>query len=364
VGSQSRHLPRRTNLNAVPYGTTFKASSQDPTRFAGGVIPAVEPGLPAAHAAAGLSFSGQFALPIDFLRPFPGYGDITYNNYDGNSSYKSLQVSAQRRFTQGLTFGVAYTLSKVNTTVADSTTFTSVVDASAYDYAPAAFDRKHFFIANFVWSLPKGSRFVGNNGLTRTLFDNWTLSGVTTIATGNPAELALTITGQDAGNRLVGSFSAGNSSGQQPRLRVNGSAQSAPDQINLSAFTVPGINDIGPYSRMYLRNPGINNQDLALSKSFPFGKDGKRSLQFRVEAFNVFNHTQFSGVNRTTNIVNSAVPTPQSGAAIFNNYTGLQITNSIRATSTTPNAVLGSFFGEYNAARDPRILQLAAKVYF
>ena len=49
---------------------------------------------------------------------------------------------------------------------------------------------------------------------------------------------------------------------------------------------------------------GINNQDLALAKSFPFGKEGKHSLQLRVEAFNVFNHTQFSGVNRTTNIVN------------------------------------------------------------
>ncbi len=361
VGSQSRHLPRRTNLNAIPYGTTFKASSQDPTRFAGGVIPAVEPGLPTAHAAAGLSFSGQFALPIDFLRPFPGYGDITYNNYDGNSSYESLQVSAQRRFSQGLTFGIAYTLSKVTTTVSDNTTFTSVVDAGAYDYAAAAFDRKHFFIANFVWGLPKGSRYLGNNGLTRTLFDNWTFSGVTTVATGNPQELLLTLTGTDAGNRLIGSYSAGNSSGQQPRLRVNGSAQSAPDQINLSAFSVPGITDVGPYSRAYLRNPGINNQDLALSKSFPFGREGKRSLQLRVEAFNVFNHTQFSGVNRTTNIVNG-LNQQANNPAFFNNYTGLQITNNLRPAGN--GAVLGTFFGEYNATRDPRILQLAAKIYF
>src|SRR5581483_9278155 len=68
VGTQSRHLPRTSNPNAIPYGTTFKASAQDPTRFAGGVIPAAEPGLPAAHQAAGLGFSGQFALPADFLR--------------------------------------------------------------------------------------------------------------------------------------------------------------------------------------------------------------------------------------------------------------------------------------------------------
>lgn len=361
VGSQSRHLPRRSNLNSIPYGTTFKASAQDPTRFAGGVIPASEPGLPSAHQAAGLSFSGQFALPVDFLRPYQGYGDITYNNYDGNSSYKSLQVSAQRRFSQGLTFGIAYTLSKVTTTVSDNTTFTSIVDASAYDYALANFDRTHFFVANFVWGLPKGSRHLGNNRLSRAIFDNWTLSGVTSIASGNPAELGLTLTGQDAGNRLLGAFTAGNLSGQQPRLNVNGSAQSAPNQINLGAFTVPGINDKGPYARMYLRNPGINNQDLALAKSFPFGKEGRHSLQLRVEAFNVFNHTQFSGVNRTTNIVNG-LGQQANNAAFFNNYSGFAITNNLRPAGN--GAALGTFFGEYNAARDPRILQLAAKIYF
>ncbi|HYE74845.1 MAG TPA: carboxypeptidase regulatory-like domain-containing protein [Blastocatellia bacterium] len=110
VGTQSRHLPRRSNLNSIPYGTTFKASAQDRTRFAGGVIPATEPGLPAAHQAAGLSFSGQFALPADFLRPYQGYSDITYNSFDANSTFNSLQVSLQRRFKNNFTFGIAYTL--------------------------------------------------------------------------------------------------------------------------------------------------------------------------------------------------------------------------------------------------------------
>ena len=78
-----------------------------------------------------------------------------------------------------------------------------------------------------------------------------------------------------------------------------------------------------------------------------------------MEAFNVLNHTQFSGVNRTTNITNAA---GQTGAAIFNNYTGLQVTNNTRPAGST--AVLGSFFGEYNTARDPRIVQLGIKLYF
>ena len=210
------------------------------------MIPATEPSLPTAYSGANLSFSGANSLSVDFLRPYQGFGDITYNNFDGNSTYNSLQISVQRRFSKGLTFGVAYTLSKVETTVSDSTTLTSIIDPRAFDYALAAFDRTHFFVANFVWGLPKGSQFLGHNALSRAVFDNWTLSGVTTIASGNPAELGLTLTGQDAGTRLLGASSSGNLGGQQPRIYVNGSAQGAPNEINVSAFVVPGIKDSIP----------------------------------------------------------------------------------------------------------------------
>ena len=359
VGSQSRHLPRTLNLNSIPYDTTFKASAQDPTRYANGVIPATEPGLPAAHQAAGLSYSGQFALAADFLRPYQGYGDITYRSFDGNSTYNSLQASLQRRFSKSLTLGVAYTLSKVETTVSDEGTFTHTADPRSYDYALATFDRTHYFVANFVWNLPKGSRLIGDHWLSRAAFDNWSLSGITTISSGSPAELGLSIASQDAGNRLLGAYSGGNLSGQQPRLLVTGDPQNAPNQINTSAFSVPGINDKGPYSRMYLRNPGINNHDISILKNFPIARDGKSYLQLRLEMFNAFNHTQFSGVNRITNITNGA---GQTGAAIFGNYTGLTVTNNTRP-SGNPSAP-GTFFGEYSGARDPRIIQVAAKVYF
>ena len=178
VGSQTRHNPRRRNLNSIPYGTTFSPLAQDPTRFAGSTVPAVEPGLPTAHQAAGVKFSGQFALPQDFLRPFPGYSDITYFSFDGNSTYNSLQVSLQRRFSKGLTFGAAYTLSKVTTTVSDDGTFTNIGNTKTYDYALATFDRTHFFVANYVWNLPNLSNHLGKSWAVRTVFDDWTLSGL------------------------------------------------------------------------------------------------------------------------------------------------------------------------------------------
>lgn len=214
-------------------------------------------------------------------------------------------------------------------------------------------------MANVVWNLPRGSNLIGDHWLSRAAFDNWTISGISTVSSGNPAELGLTITGQDTGNRLLGAYTNGNLSGQQPRLRVSGETQGAPNQINTAAFSVPGINDRGPYSRLYLRNPGFNTHDLSILKNFPIAREGKSFLQLRVEMFNFLNHTQFSGVNRTTNITNAA---GQTGAAIFGNYTGLTVTNNTRPSGST--SVLGTFFSEYSAARDPRIIQLAVKFYF
>src|SRR6185503_18182361 len=301
VGSQSRHNTRRVNLNVLPFGTTFTAAAQDPTKT-NGVVPAVEPGLPSMYSAAGLSFSGANALAIDFLRPYQGYSDIIYYMFDGKTTYNSLQASLQRRFSKGLTFGVSYTLSRAITTVSDDGTFTSNTDPERFDRGLAAFDRTHYFVANYVWNVPNGSGLLGGGLLARGLLDHWTVSGVSWVASGNPAELALVISGQDAGNRLLGTYTAGNGAGLQPRFYVSGDAQSAPNAINTSAFTAPAVGDKGPYQRFYLRNPGFQNHDLSVFKNFPLGSNSRRYLQLRVEAFNVFNTAEFSSINRTTNL--------------------------------------------------------------
>jgi hypothetical protein len=176
---------------------------------------------------------------------------------------------------------------------------------------------------------------------------------------GTPAELSISISGQDIGSRILGSYSGGNSSAQQPRFLVSGPPQGAPNAINLQAFKVPGIGNAGPYPRNYLRNPGFNNHDLSVFKNFPVGATGRRYLQLRLEAFNVFNIPQFSGVNRTTSLTTQDGLT---GANVFNSYNNLQITTNTRPPGST--APLGQYFGEYNNARDPRIIQLGVKMYF
>ena len=357
VGSKSRDLPRKDNLNTPPYGITFKASSQDPTKFAGGVIPSVEAGLPAIYSNAGLSFSGANILGTDFLRPYQGYSDITYYNFDANADYNSLQVALNRRFSQGLTFGVAYTWSKTMTTISDDGTMTRLVNPQ-WDYDLAAFDRTQYIVGNFVWDLPKGSKLAGGSKAAGLFLDHWIFSGVTTLASGMPADVGLTISGQDAGTRLLGTPTSGNLSGQQMRFLLNGDPQTG-STINMSALVVPGIGNIGPYPRTYLRNPWIVNQDLSLFKNIPFSADGKRYLQLRLEAFNAPNHPQFSGYQLTTNVTNGAGAT---GNSIFSNFTGLVASNNTRPAGST--AVLGTYFGEPNGAQNMRVVQIAAKFYF
>jgi hypothetical protein len=359
VGTMTRNNPRQTDINVPGYGLLFTAAAQDPTRYANGVVPAVEPNLPPAHRDAGLAFSGLNVLGIDQLRPYAGYSSLRMRSFDGRSGYNSLQASVQRRVSKGFTFGLSYTLSQAKTDSSGPVVVTHPFDMAAYDYAVASFDRTHYFVANYVWNLPKGSGLLGGGGFARALLDNWTLSGISWFATGNPVELALSVSGVNVTNRLVGTDSSGNAGGIQPRFYVSGDPKTSDGHLDPAAFVVPAIADYGPYDRFYVRNPGFQNHDLSIFKNFPLGGNGKRMLQLRLEMFNVLNHTQFSGYNLTTNVTNGA---GQTGAAIFNDYTGLSVTNNKRPAGDT--RVLGTFFGEPNAVRDPRIVQLAVKLYF
>ena len=108
----------------------------------------------------------------------------------------------------------------------------------------------------------------------------------------------------------------------------------------------PVLGSIGLESGVnYLTGPGVNVWDLSLQKAFNITE--RVHLQLRGDAFNAFNHTQFSGINSTVN---------------YASYTNLTPTNLYLKADGTVNNING--FGTVNGARDPRIMQLVVRLQF
>jgi hypothetical protein len=328
VGSQSRHLLQRINLNAVPYGAAFAPQNQDPT---------ITSSLP-----------GGASLPADFLRPYRGYGNINLHEMKGEANYNALQLTLDRRFSRGLLFSTSYTLSKAQgTTNGGDGDFHRIDDKDKQvNYGPLNQDRRHNFVLNFVYEVPGLSSRMGDSGFAKAALDNWQISGIYRIISGAPYTPGFSISG--IGNQnLTGSFTEGS------RIVVNGDAGSGNSgdeykQLNTAAFAPPQPGSLGLESgRNWLTGPGVNNLDLSIQKSFALY--GRSRLEFRADAFNALNHTQFSGVNATANYASLTATTPSNlpydaqGNFIFANRNG---------------------FGTVSGARDPRIIQLALRLKF
>ena len=349
VGSQSRHLLQRVNLNAIPYGALYRRENQDPTRFTGGVVPATEPGLPAAYAAAGLSFTGNLAFPTDLLRPYQGFGNINIHHMGGNANYNSMQLSLTRRFVKRLFVQTSYTWSKALGVSNVDGDFVRI-DGNTHlaNYGPLSSDRRHNLVINSIYDLPRLSRWAGGNKVAKFFGDDWQLSGIYVWQNGAPYTPTCSITNVSATTNLAGSATETTN-----RCRITGSPGSGHSkdpyrQFNTSGFlpSLPG--SLGLESgRNFLVGPGINNIDVSLQKSFVITE--KRRLELRVDAFNVLNHTQFSGVNSNLNFTSltdftpTNLPFDASGNFNFNNRNG---------------------FGTVSGVRDPRILQMVARFIF
>ncbi len=359
VGTLSRHLTEDFNLNAIPYGTLFTKAAQDPSRFAGGVVPDEEPNLPQVYRDAGLKFTGQFALPADFLRRFPGYNTIQYKTFGGSANYHSMQVTAQRRFKQGLTFGLAYTWSKaLGTSSSNEGNFINIVCSRCYDYRVLDFDRKHVLVVNYLYDLPK---LKSGNWLVKSALNGWQLTGISQFLSGQPLELGFSIPNINTAQRISGSWTEG------PRPIITGDAQPGIEResaLDITKISIPNINP-GPQPRSFVRRPGINVTDLSLFKNISLGGDGARYIQLRLETFNVFNQAQFDNFN-------SGLVFNVSGN--FSDYRTNQqgSTTTIRnlrgGTNSPAIGPLGRAATEFNAqpgfVSGNRVVQVAVKLYF
>jgi len=266
----------------------------------------------------------------------------------GTANYNALQVSLTRRLAKGGQLGAAYTWSHALGTSGSYDDQMNPVNMRVANYGPLTFDRRHMLVINYVYDLPKlaENNFL-DNPVGRAIFNNWTVSGITSFIAGQPDALGYNISGESILNRKVtGSDTWG------PRLVLSRSpilssgARAWDRFIDTSVVAPAAVGSKGMDSawRQVVR-PGINNWDVSVFKNFPFTKDTARYVQLRLEMFNAPNHPQFSDFNRT---------------ATFN--AAGQLTNLPTSRGGPTGQTYG--FGAVNAARNPRIIQLATKVYF
>jgi Carboxypeptidase regulatory-like domain len=276
VGNVGRHLIQAIDPNIIPYGARFLPENQDPT----------SPGN---------------ALTDNFYRPIPGYSGIPEIFNGGYSSYNALQVAVNRRFSRGIAFGASYTWSKVMNLNSsggspnDASQVATYRDWRVWNYGPASFDQTQMLVFNYVWDLPKVSRYA-NNAFVRAVFDNWQLAGVTSFASGLPGTIGMRLTdgvdltggGDGARTMLIG----------QPKLSRG--ERSFDRFFNTDAFGRPPQGYYGDAPVLPVRGPGINNWDITVMKQFKLWSESS-NLQFRSEFYNAWNHSQFAFMDRTAN---------------------------------------------------------------
>lgn len=335
VGNVGRHLVTARDLNTIPYGTAFTRAAQNPANFAGGVVPEVEPNLPPEYAAAGYSFSGQYAYPQNYLSPYKGYGQMEYYKFDGTSNYNSLQVSVQRRFNRELTFGGFYTWSKTLTTSTADESFVDPFNPRKYSYGVAGFDRKNVAAINYIYSLPNFTqRFNGPHWLGYAT-DGFQLSGLASMQSGEPVNSQLWV----PANQLTG----GSQWSKVPPATVG--------VDSLGNLILPKIGQPTLSAPGSLRQGGMVTWDSSIFKNFNFGASDKgRYLQVRGEFFNVLNHPNIASRDYGANLT---LPS-YNGNGTFTPMSIAKDSNWGQPTSSFSPAGPGG----------PRVIQLAAKLYF
>jgi len=259
--------------------------------------------------------SGQI---IPAVRPLgPLFDTNPFVSTVANSRYNSLQVSVSHN-TGSLSFLAGYTFSKCMDNA-------SGLQDSTYPFNPhlseslCNFDVMHNFVFSYNWLMPF-DQLVGA-GWAKKVVGGWSLSGVTNFATGLP----ITLTENDD-NSLIGAnaipVDVPNFSGGGPVL-ADTNPRHGNAYFHTSLFSNEQLGQFGNSRRRFFHGPGLNNFNMALLKTTKITES--KELQLRFEAFNVFNHVQFTNPSGEIN---------------------------------------SSVFGIVTSARDPRIMQLGAKFLF
>ena len=232
---------------------------------------------------------------VNARRPYPYFGTLFFDTSQGKSSYNSLQVRAERRFSQGFQFLIGYTFSK-SLDNGTSGWFGAENGAGAASSAlqdPAhpelsrsvsSFDVTHYLTASGIYELPfgKGKRWL-QSGPAAWALGGWQTNTILTARSGQPYNLAVIGDVANLGNNISWwNYARPNLVGN-PRV-ANPTVQQA---FNPGAFSVPSLS-FGNFGRNVLRTDHVAHVDFSLFKNFPLWNETSK-LEIRAEAFNLFN---------------------------------------------------------------------------
>ena len=315
TGSLGRHLLDERNINPVPPGAEFlnlNPQNKNP--------------------------QNSSSLSTNFLEPYDAYATIYLREFATNSNYHAMLLAAQHRLSHGVNVSANYTFSKALDT-ADSygNAVDPFLDPRSRNYGPAGFNKSSVFTGTFYYIMPKPGKMTGYRPLG-WVADNWELSGVTRMMTGLPITPGYSLitgvttptgTPTEGARMEVIHPAAPLGSRFAPPPEPAGQATVANAGPWLSTSTAPEFGNLGQNT---MTGPGTNNWDLSLYRTIPF-KEGRVRAMLRLETYNTFNHTQFSGINST---------------AQFN----------------TQAQQVNTAFLLPNGARPPRYVQIAMRVTF
>lgn len=388
VGSKGTHLGTQSDINqlksvaeqglANPYqpgeamGVNDCTTGQTPSgvTIPGYTIPAIfNPNVSPAAQYTGVGVNMYVACGgnANFFRPYPGYGTIHARFNAASSIYHGLEMSA-RKTVGALQMSLSYTYSHSidSASSASDSSFDDSYNLGA-NRASSNFDQRHVFTASYIYDLP----FFKGAGLTHSLLGGWQYSGITEFSTGAP--FTITNGGASTPTLAIPADNAGvangvATAGSRPDLVGNpsgaipagyGSNIFGPLLVNPAAFVAPQGLTFGDTPRNDARNPHQINFDMAVYKHFAIKESA--AFEFRAEAFNVFNHTEWGyiGGGAGSAAGNGSFTGGSSSVGCYGPTNGNAGDPSCVNDPNNPNNFLRP-----GAAHNARIMQLALKFIF
>jgi hypothetical protein len=247
---------------------------------------------------------GTIFFPPGSPRMNPAFSTIELKSSDGNSWYNALVFEVRKRWSSGLNFQSSYTFARNIDTTQGSVFFSDATNATTtampefegfeYNKGLADFHAKHTWVLNASYELPFGRSLTG---WARAFAHGWQLAGISTVRSGNP--LTVFVRGNRSRSLFAPSLGPGLGN-DRPSMAPGRTHESAvlggPDAyFDASAFVLQPAGTLGNLGRNTFIGPNLRTFDLSAIKNFRFAESA--NVQFRVEAFNLFNRANFGSPN-------------------------------------------------------------------